>query len=117
MDMDTSKVTFVFVSPTNCIGTDPEIQKIRDWLAWSIFNIFFAWGGGFLPFIFSFICRSKKRNNDVNRAQTMSKLALIFNILATLSGIFCWILVIVLLISYYNRPSDLEQMMDINNIE
>jgi hypothetical protein len=78
---------------------NPEIFGIRDWLPWSITNIFIGWlVAGILPLTFSLICRSYKRSNNVQRAKTMSVLALIFNILVTLGGIGGWIGLIVSLV-------------------
>lgn len=67
---------------------NPNIGKIRDWLPWSIINLFV--GGlflGLIPLIFSLICRSNKKKNDLNGARTMSTLALVFNILITVVSI------------------------------
>ncbi|CAF1297674.1 unnamed protein product [Rotaria sordida] len=61
-------------APTRTV--QPDIRKIQDWLAWSIINLFI--GGiilGFIPLIFSLICRSKKAKNDINGARKMSTLA------------------------------------------
>jgi len=97
--------TDAFVYPTKYVHASPEIHKIRDWLLWSIINIFLALGGGLLPLIFSLICRSNKRNHDVIGARTMSSLALAFNILATLGGIFFWIILILQIIIFANNMS------------
>lgn len=79
-----------------------DITKIHEWLPWSIINVFLAWGlGGLLPLIFSIICRLNKRSNDWKGARTMSQLALIFNILATLAGLTGWILFTIYLV--YSR--------------
>ena len=79
-----------------------KTQPIRDWLAWSIINIFVAWGlFAFVPLIFSLMCRSKKRKNNINGAQTMSTLALVFNITLTVLGVFGWISLIIYIIVYY----------------
>ncbi len=76
-----------------------EIVQIRDWLPWSITNMFFGWLlGGILPLIFSLICRRYKQSNNAGGAKTMSVLALIFNILVTLAGIAGWIGLIVALV-------------------
>lgn len=91
--------------------TTVDIQKIREWLPWSIINLFLGWGlGGILPLIFSIICRYNKRANDYQGARTMSNLALIFNILITLGGIGGWIALTILLVHAqrlyrsYNTP-------------
>lgn len=66
----------------------PDVTGIRDYLVWSIINIFLGWIIiGFLPLIFSLICRSHKRVHNVDSARTMGTLALVFNILITLGGI------------------------------
>jgi hypothetical protein len=89
----------VYIPPSHHVTLTPEIDKIRDWLPWSIVNIFVAWGlGGVIPLIFTMLCRSNKRNNDLNGARTMSTLALVFNIIATLGGISGWISLILLLV-------------------
>jgi hypothetical protein len=78
---------------------DPSIAGIRDWLPWSIINLFIGWLlGGILPLVFSLICRSNKSSNNASGARTMSTLALIFNILVTLGGIGAWIALIVTLV-------------------
>jgi hypothetical protein len=75
---------------------DPSINQIRDWLPWSITNIFLGWLLiGFIPLIFSIICRSRKRANNASGARTMGTFALIANILVTLAGIAAWIGLIV----------------------
>jgi hypothetical protein len=77
----------------------PDVAVIRDYLAWSILNMFLGQILiGLLPLTFSIICRSRKRANNVNSAWTMSTLALVFNILATLIGVAIWVLFIVLLV-------------------
>jgi hypothetical protein len=86
----------VYVPPAQQFIPAPEVHKIRDWLPWSIINIFIGWGlGGIIPLIFSLICRSNKKSNDAQGARLMSTLALVFNILATLGGIVGWIGLIV----------------------
>ena len=77
-----------------------EIRRISDWLIWSIANIFLGWGlGGVIPLICSLLCRYYKRMNNVEQAQTMCKLALITNIIGTISGLIGWITLIILLIN------------------
>jgi hypothetical protein len=89
----------VYIPPSHHVITTSEIQKIREWLLWSIFNIFFGWGlAGLTPLLFSMLCRYNKRNNDLHGAQAMSNLAFILNIVATLSGIAGWVFLIVLLV-------------------
>jgi nitrogen fixation/metabolism regulation signal transduction histidine kinase len=108
-DMKATTTTFVY--PTQHVRVAPGIYQIRDWLVWSIVNLFLALGGGLLPLIFSLICRSKKRDDDVSGARTMSTLALIFNILATLSGILGWIFVIVRMIFVSKTMSTIDQII------
>ena len=69
------------------VNVQSDMSKIRDWLAWSIVNIFIGGLAGILPLIFSLVCRSKKRKNDINGARKMSTLALVFNIIATVAGV------------------------------
>jgi len=78
---------------------NPSITQIRDWLPWSIVNIFIGWlFAGIVPLIFSIVCRSHKRTNNESGARTMGTLALVFNILVTLGGIAGWITLIVLVV-------------------
>ena len=87
------------VHPIYYSYNDPSIAQIRDWLPWSIINIFIGWiFAGILPLIFSLLCRSYKSSNNASSARTMSTLALVFNILVTLGGIAGWIALIVLLV-------------------
>ena len=85
-----------YVQPFNVV--DPSIAGIRDWLPWSIINIFL--GGiilGLIPLMFSISCRERKRMNDALGAESKSKLALIFNIIVSLVGLGLWIAIIVLI--------------------
>ncbi|CAF3750028.1 unnamed protein product [Adineta steineri] len=91
----------VYSPPINQFVPTPEISTIRDWLPWSIINLFIGWGlGGILPLIFSIVCRSNKRSNDISTARAMSTLALVFNIIITLCGIASWIGFIVWLVIF-----------------
>ncbi|UJR32877.1 hypothetical protein I4U23_020338 [Adineta vaga] len=86
-----------------------DVNKIRDWLPWSIISIFL--GGlfpGFLPLIFSLLCRSKKRKNDVSGARTMSTLALVFNIIMTILGVLSIVGLVVYLIIFSQRVQNQE---------
>jgi hypothetical protein len=68
--------------------TGLNIHAIRDYLAWSLINLFCGWGiGGFIPLIFSILCRNSKSTNDYSGAQTMSTLALVANIIITIAGV------------------------------
>jgi hypothetical protein len=79
----------------------PDISYINDYLPWSIANLFFGWGVfGIIPLIFSIICRNKKNINDLNGADNMSTLALIFNIFITIGGIIGWTIMILYLPVY-----------------
>ncbi len=85
-----------------------EIAQIRDWLPWSIINMFFGWiFVGILPLTFSLICRSYKRSNNARSANTMSVLALVFNILVTLGGIAGWIGLIVAIVLVRQAENDI----------
>ncbi len=82
----------VYIPSSHQVTPTPDIRKIREWLPWSIVNIFLGWGlGGIIPLIFSLLCRYNKRNNDLKSARTVSMLALVFNILVTLGGIAGWV--------------------------
>jgi hypothetical protein len=91
----------VYIRSTDNVTTTPDIHKIREWLPWSIINIFIGLGlGGIMPLIFTMLCRNNKRNNDFNGARTMSTLALVFNSIVTLSGIAGWIFLIFFIIRF-----------------
>ncbi|UJR20501.1 hypothetical protein I4U23_023629 [Adineta vaga] len=90
----------VYISSAHHINPIVEIEKVRDWLPWSVVNIFVGWGiGGLLPLIFTLLCRNDKQRNDLQGARTMSTLSLVFNIIITLTGIAGWICLIVLLVN------------------
>jgi hypothetical protein len=94
----TPDTVYISSSPQDNTRT-PDIHKIHEWFVWSILNIFLGWSlCGIIPFIFTMLCRYNKRSNDLKRSQTMSKLALIFNIIVTLGGITGWIILIILLV-------------------
>jgi hypothetical protein len=91
----------VYAPPIHQFIPAPEAYKIRDWLPWSIINIFLGWFfGGIIALVFSVICRSKKRENDIQGARLMSTLALVVNIISTLIGIAAWIGLIVYIVVY-----------------
>jgi hypothetical protein len=93
----------------------PDIRRIPEWLIWSILNIFIGWGlGGMIPLIFTLLCRYNKRNNNLKESQTMSKLALISNIIVTLCGIAGWIIFIILSI-YARRMYNMRSTKQPNN--
>ena len=78
-----------------------DVSKIKDWLAWSIINIFF--GGiiiGLIPLIFSLVCRSRKKKNNFSGAKTMSTLAFVFNILVTIISVIVTIGLFIYLFVY-----------------
>jgi hypothetical protein len=96
----TSTPDTVYIPSGHHVVNTPDILKIREWLPWSIVNIFIGWGlGGVIPLVFTMLCRTKKRNNNFNEARTMSTLALVFNIIVTISGIAGWIALIILLVN------------------
>jgi hypothetical protein len=91
-----------YVPPMHQFVPAPEVHKIRDWLPWSIVSLFIGWGfGGVLPLVFSLICRSRKRTNDVQGARSMSTLALVFNIIITIGGIAGWIGFAIAMVFYF----------------
>lgn len=69
------------------VNVQSDMSKIRDWLPWSIASLFLTVPLGILPLVFSLVCRSKKRKNDINGARTMSTLALVFNIISAITGV------------------------------
>jgi len=74
---------------------------IKDYLAWSLINLFCGWGiGGFIPLIFSILCRNYKSVNDYSGAQSMSTIALVFNIIVTVAGTIGWIIFIIIMAIY-----------------
>lgn len=88
-------------APPAPVAPSAEVRKIRDWLPWSIINLFI--GGlllGLLPLVFSIICRSNKKKNNAASAKTMSTLALVFNILVTAISIITAIAVFIYLFVY-----------------
>lgn len=88
-------------APVAPVAPSVEVRKIRDWLPWSIINLFL--GGlllGLLPLVFSIVCRSNKKKNNAASAKTMSTLALVFNILVTLISIITGIAVFIYLFVY-----------------
>lgn len=71
-----------------------EARKIRDWLPWSIGNLFI--GGlliGLIPLSLSMGCRESKKRNDITSAKRKSTHALIANIVVTILGIALIIIV------------------------
>lgn len=98
----------MYYPPQSQFVSPGEVQNIRDWLPWSIVNIFIGWGlAGILPLVFSILCRNHKRSNDYQSAKTMSTLALVFNILITIGGILAWIGFIVWLVIYIRVINDI----------
>ncbi|CAF0938846.1 unnamed protein product [Rotaria sordida] len=78
-----------------------DTSYINDYLPWSIVNLLCGWGFfGIIPLVFSIICRNDKSVNNLSGAQTMSKLALVFNILITIGGIIGWAIFIILIPHY-----------------
>ena len=72
-----------------------EARKIRDWLPWSIVNLFI--GGlliGLIPLSLSIECRDKKKRNDIVDAKRKSTQALVANIGVTIVGIVAYIILI-----------------------
>ena len=66
---------------------------VRDYLVWSVINIFCGWGLlGLIPLVCSIICRNNKNVNNYSAAQSWSTLALIANIIIiTIVGAISWI--------------------------
>ena len=71
---------------------------VRDYLIWSIVNLFCGWGVlGCIPLICSIQCRSYKSMNDYAQAQAWSRWALIANISVTIGGLILWIIFIIIM--------------------
>jgi hypothetical protein len=101
----------MYAAPIPQFVSAPEVHLIRDWLPWSIISLIIGWGlGGIIPLIFSIICRSNKRRNDVQGARLMGNLALIFNILITIGGIAGWIGFIIWIVWYVRFINELHSI-------
>jgi hypothetical protein len=75
--------------------------NVNDYLAWSIVNLFVGWLiGGIIALIFSILCRNHKSVNNYNSARSMSTVALILNILVTVSGVIGWIIFFTMIAIY-----------------
>ena len=82
---------------------DPNIQKIHEYLPWSIINICF--GGcvlGIIAIILSLQTRSRKRSGDAASARCWSIATLIYNICVSLVGIGIIIFIIVYFVVVVN---------------
>ncbi|CAF1016114.1 unnamed protein product [Adineta steineri] len=84
----------------------PNVGIIRDYLAWSIINLCCGWGFlGFIPLVFSILCRNSKSVNNYNQARTMSTCALVSNIIVTIGGVIGWITFIIFMGLYIGAAS------------
>ena len=78
-----------------------HISEINDYLLWSTINLFFGFGVfGIVPLVLSMICRNNKRTNNVIEAESMSTLALFFNLVITIGGIIGWTVFIIYVTVY-----------------
>ena len=69
--------------------------KIRDYLAWSILNVFIGvFVLGLVALIMSIFVRNHRRDGDFAKARTYSGIALACNIVATVLGLIVWGVVI-----------------------
>jgi hypothetical protein len=94
------------ISPVYPLPMTPDISNINDYLPWSIANLLLGYGlFGIIPIIFSNLCRKNKDINNMHGAQTMSTLALVFNIFITIGGIIGWTIFIVSMSIYYSFSS------------
>jgi len=85
-----------------------DISRINDYLLRSVVNLFFGYGlFGVIPLIFSIICRNNKNINNLSRAETMSTLAFVFNIVITIGGVITWTLFIISISIYVASPNNL----------
>jgi hypothetical protein len=83
-----------------------SLRKPRDYLIWSILNLLF--GNlifGLIALFYSIKTRNKVRDQMLGEAQITSKRALIFNIIATITMIFAYILIIVLSVVLRRRKN------------
>ncbi|CAF3682424.1 unnamed protein product [Rotaria sp. Silwood1] len=89
------------VSSIHPLIINADVSYINDYLPWSIINLFCGWGFfGIIPLVFSIICRNDKSINNLSGAQTMSKLALVFNLIVTLGGVIGWAIFILVISNY-----------------
>lgn len=89
----------VFIQPM-----DPNVQRIHEYLPWSIINI--CLGGiilGAIAIVLSLQTRSRKRSNDAQSARRWSRATLIFNLCVTLMSIGIIIFIIVWFAVAVNR--------------
>lgn len=78
-----------------------SVYVVRDYLAWSIINLFCGWGIlGCIPLICSLQCRTYKSANDYNQAEWWSRWALIANISVTIGGLIIWIIFIIIMVVF-----------------
>jgi hypothetical protein len=93
----------VYASPGSAVYATPvgapygvpmqsDANIVKDYLVWSIINIFCGWGiAGLIPLVFSLLCRNNKSMNNYSGARSMSTLALVSNIIITIGGLIGWI--------------------------
>ncbi|CAF1506641.1 unnamed protein product [Adineta steineri] len=88
-------------------GSSPVVVNpvtISDYLCWSIFNTLCClWPVGLIAIIISIIIKRKRRNGDIQGAQTASTWAKIMNGVATISGI----IIIILILLHQSRSINL----------
>ena len=83
----------------------PIDQIPSDYLIWSIINtVFFSLIFGLIALVFSVKTRNRIRENLLPEARTSSKNAFILNLIATIFGIFSWIILLTLLSIYTSSP-------------
>ncbi|CAF1405757.1 unnamed protein product [Adineta steineri] len=106
--------TTILVDHNENVPLKSKEHKIHDWLLWSFINIFFGFGVGFIPLIFSLICRCKKHDHDLKSAQKMSTVAFTLNIATTIIEIINWIGLISYIFVHIHSESFIDKIREEN---
>ena len=102
-----SKPGYVITAPSVVQGGF-DAGYVRDYLVWSIVNLFCGWGIlGVFPLVCSIMCRNDKTINNYSGAQSWSTLALVSNIFITITGAIGWIIFIVFMVIFVSAASSL----------
>jgi hypothetical protein len=83
---------------------DYENAKPRDYLVWSILTTaLFGFVFGFIALHFSIKTNEDNNNGDLMRATTNSRIAYMFNLIGTIFGIVCYIIILSIILVYIAR--------------